>query len=61
MLTSYFAVEPPSTKQNLIAAQPSRRLGQPEELTGLLVYLASDESISCTGADFVVDGGFTAA
>jgi 3(or 17)beta-hydroxysteroid dehydrogenase len=61
MLTNYFAVEPPATKQNLIAAQPSRRLGQPEELTGLLVYLASDESISCTGADFVVDGGFTAA
>jgi NAD(P)-dependent dehydrogenase (short-subunit alcohol dehydrogenase family) len=61
MLTNYFAVEPPATKQNLIAAQPSRRLGQPEELAGLLVYLASDESISCTGADFVVDGGFTAA
>jgi NAD(P)-dependent dehydrogenase (short-subunit alcohol dehydrogenase family) len=61
MLMNYFAVEPTATKQNLIAAQPSRRLGQPEELAGLLVYLASDESISCTGADFVVDGGFTAA
>ena len=61
MLTNYFAVEPPATKQNLIAAQPSRRLGQPEELAGLLVYLASDESMSCAGADFVVDGGFTAA
>jgi len=61
MLTNYFAVEPPATKQNLIAAQPSRRLGQPEELAGLLVYLASYESMSCAGADFVVDGGFTAA
>jgi NAD(P)-dependent dehydrogenase (short-subunit alcohol dehydrogenase family) len=61
MLTSYFAAQPAATKQNLIAAQPSRRLGQPEELAGLLVYLASDESLSCTGADFVVDGGFTAA
>jgi 3(or 17)beta-hydroxysteroid dehydrogenase len=61
MLTSYFAAQPAATKQNLIAAQPSRRLGQPEELAGLLVYLASDESISCNGADFVVDGGFTAA
>jgi len=61
MLTRYFAAEPPATKQKLIAAQPSGRLGQAEELTGLLVYLASDESRSCTGADFVIDGGFTAA
>ena len=61
MLTRYFAAEPPVTKQKLIAAQPSGRLGQAEELTGLLVYLASDESRSCTGADFVIDGGFTAA
>ena len=61
MLTTYFAAQPPSTRENLIAAQPSRRLGQPPELTGLLVYLASDESISCTGADFVIDGGFIAA
>lgn len=61
MLTNYFAAQPAVTKRNLIAVQPSGRLGQPEELTGLLVYLASDESRSCTGADFVIDGGFTAA
>lgn len=61
MLTNYFAAQPAVTKRNLIAIQPSGRLGQPEELTGLLVYLASDESRSCTGADFVIDGGFTAA
>jgi NAD(P)-dependent dehydrogenase (short-subunit alcohol dehydrogenase family) len=61
MLTDYFAAQPAATKENLIAAQPSRRLGRPDELTGLLVYLASDESRSCTGADFVIDGGFTAA
>ncbi|HXQ42237.1 MAG TPA: SDR family oxidoreductase [Candidatus Udaeobacter sp.] len=61
MLTNYFATQPAATKQNLIAAQPSGRLGQPKELAGLLVYLASDESHSCNGADFVVDGGFTAA
>ena len=61
MLTGYFSAQPAATRRNLIAAQPSGRLGQPEELTGLLVYLASDESRSCTGADFVIDGGFTAA
>ena len=35
------------------------RIGQPEEVSGLVVYLASDESSFCTGAEFVVDGGET--
>lgn len=37
-----------------------RRIGQPEELAHLVVYLASDESSFCTGAEFVADGGETA-
>lgn len=36
-----------------------RRIGQPEELAHLVVYLASDESSFCTGAEFVADGGET--
>ena len=36
------------------------RIGQPEELASLIVYLASDESSFCTGAEFVCDGGETA-
>lgn len=39
---------------------PMRRAAQPEEVTGLVVYLASDESSFSTGAEFVVDGGNTA-
>lgn len=35
------------------------RLGLPEELTGIVVYLASDASPFTTGSDFVIDGGFT--
>jgi 3alpha(or 20beta)-hydroxysteroid dehydrogenase len=38
---------------------PIPRIGQPEEVAGLMVFLASDESSFCTGADFVVDGGYT--
>jgi 3alpha(or 20beta)-hydroxysteroid dehydrogenase len=33
------------------------RIGAPEEVSALVVFLASDESSFCTGAEFVVDGG----
>lgn len=36
------------------------RFAKPEEVSKLVVYLASDESSFSTGAEFVVDGGITA-
>jgi NAD(P)-dependent dehydrogenase (short-subunit alcohol dehydrogenase family) len=36
------------------------RLGQLEELTGAIVYLASDASTLMTGSSMVIDGGWTA-
>ncbi len=35
------------------------RLGFPEDLIGIFVYLASDASLFATGSDFIVDGGYT--
>lgn len=38
---------------------PIKRIGTPEEIASMMVFLASDESSYCTGGDFVVDGGYT--
>ena len=41
------------------AMAPLHRLGKPEELQAIAVYLAGDASPFTTGADFVIDGAFT--
>ena len=40
-----------------IARQPIGRLGTPEEIAAIAVYLAGDESGYTTGTDIIVDGG----
>jgi 3alpha(or 20beta)-hydroxysteroid dehydrogenase len=40
--------------------QPISRVAQPSDVSDLVVYLASDESSYCTGAEFTIDGGSTA-
>ena len=38
---------------------PVKRMGRPEELQGIAVYLAGDSSSFTTGSDFIIDGAFT--
>ena len=42
-----------------MARQPMGRLGKPDEIAALAVYLASDESVFTTGAAHIIDGGWT--
>ena len=36
---------------------PLSRLGKPEEIAGLIIYLCSDEAVFVTGANIAVNGG----
>ena len=47
-----------SVRKSFIDRQPMGRIGKPEEVAALAVYLASEESAFTSGHLFLVDGGF---
>jgi len=47
-----------AARKAFIARQPMQRLGKPEEIAALAVYLGSDESAFTTGQTHIVDGGW---
>ncbi|HKT51540.1 MAG TPA: glucose 1-dehydrogenase [Candidatus Angelobacter sp.] len=47
-------------RQQRISAHPMGRFGQPGDIAGLAVFLASDEASWITGAAFTADGGYSA-
>jgi len=51
--------DPVQAKKDFIARQPMGRLGTVEDITGILVFLASDESQFATGNMYSIDGGMT--
>lgn len=57
VITPMFEGMGPDVHQTLTAELSIKRLARPEEVSDLVVFLASDESTYCTAAEFVVDGG----
>jgi 3-oxoacyl-[acyl-carrier protein] reductase len=49
----------PEDRAAIIGRTPLGRPGRPEDVEGIMVYLASAESSFATGSTFVVDGGMT--
>ncbi|MEO1378056.1 MAG: glucose 1-dehydrogenase [Cyanobacteria bacterium J06635_10] len=45
------------TEEQLIAPYPAKRVGKPEEVTNLVMWLASDAASYVSGGEFSVDGG----
>ncbi|KAJ7727007.1 hypothetical protein DFH07DRAFT_852128 [Mycena maculata] len=56
-MTRSFLDTQPGLEAKLSAQNPMGRFGQPDELRGVTLWLASDASSFCTGSDIKVDGG----
>jgi NAD(P)-dependent dehydrogenase (short-subunit alcohol dehydrogenase family) len=50
----------PEREATILGHTPMGRYGEPEELLGAVIWLASDAAGFVTGAEIAVDGGFTA-
>ena len=51
--------DPVQARRDFVARQPMGRLGTVDDITGILVFLASDESLFATGNAYSIDGGMT--
>ncbi|MCS5720069.1 SDR family oxidoreductase [Herbiconiux sp. CPCC 205763] len=59
-MTREFTEANPDLAAQWISTIPAGRMGEPEDLHGLALYLASDVSSYLTGQSIVIDGGYTA-
>jgi NAD(P)-dependent dehydrogenase (short-subunit alcohol dehydrogenase family) len=58
--TQMIDIVPAKMREGLSTMVPLRREGTAEDVAKLVLFLASDDSSYCTGAEFVVDGGLNA-
>jgi 2-keto-3-deoxy-L-fuconate dehydrogenase len=60
-LEKYHRHEKEEMRRQLNARQPVGRLGRPQEIAAMALYLASEEAAFVTGSILTIDGGWTAA
>jgi NAD(P)-dependent dehydrogenase (short-subunit alcohol dehydrogenase family) len=48
------------SEETMIAAEPIGRIGKPEEIANVVLFLCSDEASFVTGLPMPVDGGYVA-
>lgn len=58
-MTRDFVAENPEMADEWVRRIPAGRMGEPEELGDLLVYLASERSSYVVGQSILIDGGYT--
>lgn len=63
MADDAFAVadDPAAAERDALARHPAGRMGKPDDIANLAVWLASDEAAFATGQVYTLDGGLTAA
>jgi cyclopentanol dehydrogenase len=54
-------IETPEMLERILGPALQRRAADPSEISGAVVYLASDESSFMTGTELIIDGGYTTA
>lgn len=60
MTQKFIDSNPEKAEEYWIKPTPMKRLGEPNELAGAAVYLASEASSFMTGSTMIIDGGYTA-
>jgi 2-keto-3-deoxy-L-fuconate dehydrogenase len=51
--------DPVQARKDFVARQPMGRLGTVDDIMGILIFLAADESLFATGNAYSIDGGMT--